>query len=421
MSALPGYDAVRHRIRAAVKVLTLGWEFPPYFAGGVGVVCEALTRSLVRRGHEITYLMPWAPPASDTGGLELLGPGSAAAGLEWVGLPARLHSYAASARHHLALPGEVPPPASKPLYGPDLLGEVERFAGLALELAETRRVEPDVIHAHDWTTFPAGVALKRALGRPLVAHVHITEFDKSGGAWADPRIYRVERAGMQAADLVVVVSQRVASICAERYGVDPARIRVVYNGVEADDRPEEPSSFQHPLVLFLGRVTLQKGPDYFVEAARRVLDHEPRVTFVLAGTGDMLPRLIERAAELGISRQMLFPGFVDRERASRLFAMADVFVMPSVSEPFGIVPLEAMDRGVPVIVSRQSGSSELLKNALKVDFWDTDDLAEKILSCLRYESLSGELEERGREEVARLSWDWVAERTEAVYREVARA
>jgi len=404
-----------------VKVLTLGWEFPPYFAGGVGVVCEALTRSLVRRGNEITYLMPWTPPASGESGLELLGPESAQAGLELIGLPARLHSYASSARPHLSLPGEVPPPASKPLYGPDLLGEVERFAARAVELAEERGLTPDLIHAHDWTTFPAGVALQRALGRPLVVHVHITEFDKSGGAWADPRIYQVERAGMQAADLVVVVSQRVASLCSERYGVDPARIRVVYNGVEADDRPDEPSPLQHPLVLFLGRVTLQKGPDYFVEAARRVLDHDPRVTFVLAGTGDMLPRLIERAAELGIGRQMLFPGFVDRERASRLFAMADVFVMPSVSEPFGIVPLEAMDRGVPVIVSRQSGSSELLKNTLKVDFWDTEDLAEKILSCLRYESLTSELEERGREEVARLSWDWVAERTEAVYREVAHA
>ena len=404
-----------------MKVLTLGWEFPPYFAGGVGVVCEALTRSLVRRGHEITYLMPWTPPASGARGLELLGPDAALPGLELVGLPARLHSYATSARPHLALPGEVPPPATKPLYGPDLLGEVERFAGLAVGVADARGLAPDVIHAHDWTTFPAGAALKRELGRPLVAHVHITEFDKSGGTWADPRIYAIERSGMQAADLVVVVSQRVASVCSERYGVDPARIRVVYNGVEADDRPEEPSPLQHPLVLFLGRVTLQKGPDYFVEAARRVLDHDPRVTFVLAGTGDMLPRLIERAAELGIGRQMLFPGFVDRARAARLFAMADVFVMPSVSEPFGIVPLEAMDRGVPVIVSRQSGSSELIKNALKVDFWDTEDLAEKILSCLRYESLASELEERGREEVARLTWDRVAERTEAVYREVAHA
>jgi glycosyltransferase involved in cell wall biosynthesis len=404
-----------------VKVLTLGWEFPPYFAGGVGVVCEALTRSLARRGHEISYLMPRTPPAAGEPGLELLDPASSQPGLALLGLPARLHSYGTSPQPHLSIPGEAPLPAARPLYGPDLLAEVERFAALAVSVARTRGLAPCVIHAHDWTTFPAGVALKHALGRPLVVHVHITEFDKNGGTWADPRIYAVEREGMRAADRVVVVSRRLASVCSERYGVDPARIRVVYNGVEADARPAEPSPFRHPLVLFLGRVTLQKGPDYFIEAARRVLDHDPRVSFVLAGTGDMLPRLIERSAELGIGRRMLFPGFVDRERASRLFAMADVFVMPSVSEPFGIVPLEAMDRGVPVIVSRQSGSSELIRNALKVDFWDTEGLAQKILSCLRYESLVSELEARGREEVARLSWDWVAERTEAVYREVAHA
>ena len=191
----------------------LGWEFPPYFAGGVGVVCEALTRSLVGRWHEITYLMPFTPPAAGGAGLELVGP-DAAHGLEVLGIPARLHSYAADARPAIRIPGEVPPPASLPLYGPDLLGEVERFAERALALARAR-ISPDVIHAHDWTTFPAGIALRRALGRPLVAHVHITEFDKSGGRHADPRIYEIERAGMQAADRVVAVSRRVAAMCVE--------------------------------------------------------------------------------------------------------------------------------------------------------------------------------------------------------------
>jgi glycosyltransferase involved in cell wall biosynthesis len=401
-----------------VKILMLGWEFPPYFAGGVGVVCEALTRSLAGRGHAITYLMPWTPPASARAGLELVG--AASPGLDVIGLPARLHSYASDARPPLRLPGEIPPPASRPLYGPDLLGEVERFARQAVAVA-TARPAPDVIHAHDWTTFPAGIALRRAFGRPLVAHVHITEFDKSGGHHADPCIYEIERAGMHAADRVVTVSRRIAALCVERYGVDPSRIRVVYNGVEADPRPAPARHLPGPLVLFLGRVTLQKGPDWFVEAARRVLDLEPDATFVLAGTGDMLPRVIGRVAELGVAQRFHFPGFVDRERASQLFALADVFVMPSVSEPFGIVPLEAMDRGVPVIVSRQSGSAELLRNALKVDFWDVDDLAGKIVSVLRYRALSATLEEAGREEAGQLSWDWVAERTETVYREVAHA
>jgi glycosyltransferase involved in cell wall biosynthesis len=403
-----------------VNVLMLGWEFPPYFAGGVGVACEALTRSLVGRGHRITYVMPWTPPAASSPGLALVGT-AARPGLDVVGIAARLHSYAAGARPSIRIPGEIPPPAAQPLYGPDLLAEVERFAAHAVDVARERGAAPDLIHAHDWTTFPAGVALRRTLGRPLVAHVHITEFDKSGGQHADPRVYEIERAGMQQADLVVAVSRRVATLCSERYGVDPARIRVVYNGVESDPRPEAPQPLPGPIVLFLGRVTLQKGPDWFVEAARRVLDVEPRATFVLAGTGDMLPRVIERAAELGIAHRMLFPGFVDRERASKLFALADVFVMPSVSEPFGIVPLEAMDRGVPVIVSRQSGSAELLRNALKVDFWDVEGLASKIVSLLRYRELAGELEEAGRKEAGQLDWDWVAERTEAVYREVVHA
>jgi glycogen synthase len=398
----------------------LGWEFPPYFAGGVGVVCEALTRSLVGRRHEITYLMPWTPPAAGGGGLELVGAAPAARGLDVVRLAARLHSYAASARPAIRIPGERPAPASQPLYGPDLLGEVNRFAASAVEAARSRAA-PDLIHAHDWTTFPAGLALRRALGRPLVAHVHITEFDKSGGRYADPRIYEIERAGMQQADRVVAVSRRVASMCSERYGVDPARIRVVYNGVDTDPRPAGAQALPGPVVLFLGRVTLQKGPDWFVEAARRVADVEPTARFVLAGAGDMLRRVIERAAELGLTDRMLFPGFVDRERASQLFGLADVFVMPSVSEPFGIVPLEAMDRGVPVIVSRQSGSSELLRNALKVDFWDVEGLASKIVSVLRYRALSAELEEAGREEAGQLGWDWVAARTEAVYREVVHA
>src|SRR5262245_35031995 len=286
----------------------LGWEFPPYFAGGVGVVCEALTRSLVARGHAITYLMPWTPPTTGGDGFELVGPGSLGPGLELVGIAARLHSYAASSRPSLHIPGAVPPPAAQPLYGPDLLGEVDRFAMCAVEIARSRAAAPDLIHAHDWTTFPAGIALREALGRPLVAHVHITEFDKSGGRHADPRIYEIERAGMQRADLVVAVSQRVAAMCSERYGVDPARIRVVYNGVDADPRPASTQALPGPMVLFLGRVTLQKGPDWFVEAARRVHDVEPEARFVLAGTGDMLPRVIERAAELGIADRMLFPG-----------------------------------------------------------------------------------------------------------------
>jgi glycosyltransferase involved in cell wall biosynthesis len=231
-------------------------------------------------------------------------------------------------------------------------------------------------------------------------------------------VYVLEREGIATADRVIAVSRRVAATCCERYGADPARMRVVYNAVDAQGESPPPPPLPRPLVLFLGRITLQKGPEYFLEAARRVLSVQPDAHFVMAGTGDMLPRMIERAAELGVAGRCSFPGFVDRERAAALYAAADVFVMPSVSEPFGIVPLEAMDRGVPVIVSRQSGVSELITNALKCDPWEVERMASLIAAALRYPSLARALSENGRAEVARHRWSAAARQVEAVYEEV---
>jgi glycosyltransferase involved in cell wall biosynthesis len=407
----------------AVKVLMLGWEFPPYFAGGVGVVCEAMTRALARRGTEVTYLMPHAPGRAGGPGVRVLSIDSPGSPIELVELPSVLVSYATTpGTRTISVPGEprlAPDPV--PLYGPNLLDEVERFAASAAGFVRERELRFDLIHAHDWTTFRAGLAVKSLTGLPLAVHVHITEFDKSGGEHADSRVWALEHEGMTRADRVIAVSRRVAERCITSYGVDPTRLRVIYNAIDPDPREVSPIPVGNRIVLVLGRITLQKGPEYFVEAARRVLEKEPDVTFVMAGQGDMLPRMIERAAELGLGRHMLFPGFVDRDRAAALYESADVFVMPSVSEPFGIVPLEAMDRGVPVIVSRQSGVGELLSNVLKVDFWDVDDLASKIACALRYPTLARELRERGKQEVIRLSWDGVADRLEHLYREMLHA
>jgi len=400
-----------------MRVLTLGWELPPRFAGGVGVVAEALLRALAVRGHEVTYAMPRAFGEPGPPGVRLLEP-RAFAGAHATG--SLLVSYA-GARPPIRIPGEATPPAGQPLYGPDLLREVERFAVDVAERVRAEGLQFDVIHAHDWTTFRAGLALRAQTGKPLVAHLHITEFDKSGGSYADPAVYALEREGITGADRVVAVSKRIASTCCERYGADPARVRVVYNAVDEADGAPAPPRLPRPLVLFLGRITLQKGPEYFLEAARRVLEVQPDAHFVMAGTGDLLPRMIERAAELGIASRVSFSGFVDRERASALYAAADVFVMPSVSEPFGIVPLEAMDRGVPVIVSRQSGVSELVANALKCDPWEVERMAELIAAALRYPTLARALSENGRAEVAQHRWSAAARRFEAVYAEVARA
>jgi glycosyltransferase involved in cell wall biosynthesis len=409
-----------------VKVLMLGWEFPPFFAGGVGVVCEALTRALVGRGVDVTYLMPFDPGATPAPrGLRLLGALPPGAELRFSVAPVPgtlLEPYAqGDGTAPAASDADGSRPRAASLYGGDLLARVDAFARSCAELVRERALQADVVHAHDWTTFRAGMLLRRELGVPLVVHVHITEYDKSGGDWADPAIWALEREGMATADLVIAVSERVKRFCVERYGIRAERVRVVYNAVDPGPAPAVVPRVPEPLVLFLGRVTRQKGPRYFLEAARRVLDAVPEASFVLAGTGDQLPELIERAAQLGLSRKFLFSGFVDREQAAALYARADVFVMPSASEPFGIVALEAMERGVPVIVSRQSGVSELIRNTLKVDFWNIEELAASIVAALRYPVLSSELRRRAASEVRRLTWDAVADRIAGLYREQARA
>jgi glycosyltransferase involved in cell wall biosynthesis len=404
----------------------LGWEFPPFFAGGVGVVCEALTRALVGRGVEVTYLMPFDPgAASAPRGMRLLGaqPPQAEQRLCVAPVPGTLiEPYTRAARLAEPAAGARANGAGAPsLYGGDLLARVDEFARRCAEVVADRGISADVIHAHDWTTFRAGVRLRRQLGRPLVVHVHITEYDKSGGDWADPAIWALEREGMAEADLVVAVSERVKRFCVERYGIPAERVRVVYNAVDPGPAPAVVPRVPGPMVLFLGRVTRQKGPGYFLEAARRVLDAVPETSFVMAGTGDQLPELMKRAAELGLSRKFLFSGFVDREQAAALYARADAFVMPSASEPFGIVALEAMERGVPVIVSRQSGVSELVRHALKVDFWNVEELAASIVAALRYPVLASELRRRASSEVRRITWDAVAGRIADLYREQAHA
>ena len=304
-------------------------------------------------------------------------------------------------------------------YGRDLMAEVGRYAASVAEIARTR--EHDVVHAHDWMAVPAGLAAARASNKPLVLHVHACEYDRSGES-VNPQVRELERLGMEGADRVVCVSHYTARVVRTRYGIDPAKIRVVHNGLDGDPRRgarAQAKAIPEPIVLFLGRVTFQKGPDYFLETAARVVKVEPRVKFVMSGSGDMLPAMIERAARLGLSRHVHFTGFLRGKEVERMYSMADIYVMPSVSEPFGISPLEAMAQDVPVVLSRQSGVSEVLKNALKVDFWDVQETANKILALLRYPALSRTLRDEGREEVRRMGWERPAELVRGVYEELA--
>jgi len=303
-------------------------------------------------------------------------------------------------------------------YGGDMYGEIRRYATMAMDLAKSEQF--DVVHAHDWMTYPAGVAVAALTGKPLVVHVHSTEFDRSG-EHVNQVVYDIEREGMERADKVITVSHFTRGVVISRYGISPEKVEVVYNGVERNGQwslTQANIRRDEKLVLFLGRITMQKGPEYFLHAAKRVLEVMDDVKFVMAGSGDLMYRSIELAAQLGIGQKVLFTGFLRGDDVRKIYRMADLYVMPSVSEPFGIAPLEALDNDVPVIISKQSGVSEVLKHALKVDFWDVNEMANKIVAVLRHPPLQMTLRNHGNFEVRKLRWKDAAQRCVDVYEQL---
>jgi len=420
-----------------MKVLMLGWEFPPYISGGLGTACYGLTRGMSQLGAEVLFVLPKAIPSAFSQHVRLLTPsvlfaGSSDAsqraaeleGITFLAVEADLRPYSSlrtpaargamlsSAQHGSASVRDqaqetqkaerTKPPVED--YAGDLLGQVERYAELVVRIART--FDFDVIHAHDWMTYRGGMLAARLTGKPLVVHVHSTEFDRSGELVNQP-VYDIERAGMHAATRIITVSYLTKTVVTNRYGVDPSKVDVVYNAIDRNGsvRPPIPRvKRDEKIVLFLGRITMQKGPEYFVRAAHKVLARMGNVRFIMAGSGDLVRPSIELAADLGIGHRVLFTGFLRGADVERVFRMADLFVMPSVSEPFGLVPLEAICQDVPVLISKQSGVSEVLRHALKVDFWDVDEMANKILAVLRHPPLHAVLREHGSLEVSRFSW-----------------
>jgi len=300
-------------------------------------------------------------------------------------------------------------------YGPNLLEEVAKYADVGGIIAG--KFDFDVIHAHDWLTYAAGIAAKKISGKPLVVHVHATEFDRSGES-VDQRVYDIEKMGMDNADKIITVSNLTRNIVITRYGQNPDKVVTVYNAVEFNTSKEVDykKNVEEKIVTFLGRVTYQKGPEYFVEAAYKVLQKNDNVRFVMAGSGDMLRKMIRRAAELKICHKFHFTDFLKGDDVKRMFAISDVYVMPSVSEPFGISPLEAMQTNVPTIISKQSGVAEILKHAIKIDFWDVDAMADAIYGLLEYKGLSKMFIKHGREEVDSLKWENAAFHVHEVYK-----
>ena len=301
-----------------------------------------------------------------------------------------------------------------------MYAEVHRYAALAAELAKNE--EFDIVHAHDWMTYPAGIVVAAISGKPLVVHVHSTEFDRSG-EHVNQMIYNIERQGMERADKVIAVSFYTRSIIISRYGISGEKVEVVHNGVERNNNndwslDETGIKKDEKIVLFLGRITMQKGPEYFLRAAKKVLEVMDNVKFVMAGSGDLMHRAVEMAAELGIGQKVLFTGFLRGEDVRKIYKMADLYVMPSVSEPFGIAPLEALNHDVPVIISKQSGVSEVLTHALKVDFWDVNEIANKIVAVLKYPPLQVTLRDQGSFEVRKLRWKDSAAKCAKIYEEM---
>lgn len=389
-----------------------GWEWPPYNSGGLGIACYGLTKSLAKKGANITFALPKKIDVDDDFLRIIFGD------TEVIYSENQLYSAYSSINYPVSGSNKLVPKKNPPISR-NLLEEVSNYADFAQEIASFE--DFDVIHVHDWLTAKAGIAAKRISGKPLIMHVHATEFDRTGGNNCNQIVYDIEKQGMQNADVVVAVSNFVKSNIVQNYGIPSEKVKVVHNGIDFENYELEKASElkkDNKIVLFLGRLTLQKGPDYFIYAAKKVLEKMDNVIFLIAGSGDMERALIEKVAELGISDKVLFTGFLRGPDISRAYQTADVFVMPSVSEPFGLVPLECMNCKTPTIISKQSGVSEVLTHSLKVDFWDVNELANKIYSVLQYPELYQCLRENGFREVNKINWDKPAEKCINIYNQV---
>jgi len=424
-----------------MRVLMFGWEFPPHIAGGLGTACEGIVKGLAGNGVETLFVMPSASGDEDQSCTTIINASDVAVmnvsdsveefihKVKFISVDSNLVPYVDPEEYFEAIEkmkreqlcqteigfGQKFKFSGK--YGANLLEEVSRYAQVGGTVALEHSTEFDIIHAHDWLTYLAGIAAKELTGKPLVVHVHATSFDRGTDDMVDSRVYAIEKRGMEVADKVVTVSDLTRNIVINKYGIDPSKVITVHNAVDFSGREniQTERGVKDKVVTFLGRITFQKGPEYFIEAAAKVLKKVDDVHFVMAGSGDMMNRAIRQVARLGISDRFHFTGFLKGAEVQKMFALSDVYIMPSVSEPFGISPLEAMRSNVPAIISHQSGAAEVLKYAFKVDFWDVDAMADDIYALLKYPSLSDFASRAGYEEVNSIKWAEATAKLKAVY------
>jgi len=437
-----------------MKILMFTWEFPPLISGGLGMACYGMVKALLKQGVKIDLVLPTKEMVyfplriesdADTLPTVFLDPvehttftsikfKTVSERLDFIGISHRPESYLQlndveefvrqvkketwHSEYVVADKSELWEEMTAHLVGDeDLMKKVQEFTLRAEKMAQ--KFEYDLIHAHDWLTYPAGMLAKRISKKPLVVHIHATEFDRAGGP-GDERIHKIEHAGMMFADRVVAVSQYTAQMIMSRYRIDTGRIKIVHNAftVAPDMDSSKLRIFSGPTILFLGRITLQKGPDYYLDVADKVLRIHPDARFIMAGTGDMARKLLRRSASLKLRNRFLFAGFLNRKQVETILRAADIYVLPSVSEPFGIAPLEAMAYGVTSIISKQSGVSEVVNHAFKIDYWDIDLMADTINHLIENPSVCKKIGYEGMLEVNQIQWDEAADAIRKLYASV---
>ncbi len=427
-----------------MRVLMFGWEFPPHIAGGLGTACYGMTKGLAANDVEVLFVMPSASGDEDESAVKIINASDVKVDVvdhnvdeflgkvQFVQVGSNMVPYMDPEDFYKIVEAEKATTREEfnirygqkykfsGKYGSNLMEEVARYALVGATIAKQYEGRFDVIHAHDWLTYLAGIAARQVSGKPLVVHVHATSYDRASEDHIDTRVLDIETKGFQAADKVIAVSELTRNICINKYGIDPDKVVAVHNAVDFSGRSEVKveRGVKEKVVTFLGRVTYQKGPEYFIETAAKVLKRCDNVRFVMAGSGDMLNRCIRHVARLGISDHFHFTGFLRGAEVQEMFALSDVYVMPSLSEPFGISPLEAMQAGVPSIISKQSGCAEILQYAIKTDFWDVDAMADAIYALLNYPAMASLASQRGYEEVISIKWSQAAAKIKAVYESV---
>lgn len=418
-----------------MKALMFGWEFPPHILGGLGTASYGLTKGMHACGDiDISFVIPKPQGDEEKGFAQIIGACDTPVAwrdVSWDYVQNRIgkvmdpqlyfdlrnHIYADFNYMRLNDLGCI---EFSGRYPDNLLEEINNYSIVAGVIART--VPCDIIHSHDWLTYPAGIHAKNVTGKPLVIHVHATDFDRSRGN-VNPTVFAIEKDGMNNADHIITVSDLTRRTVIEKYGIDPAKVTTVHNAVEPLNEellhlPKREN--KEKVVTFLGRITMQKGPEYFVEAAVKVLRKTPNVRFVMAGSGDMMDKMISLVAKRGIADKFHFTGFLKGKQVYEMLNDSDVYIMPSVSEPFGISPLEAMEMGVPSIISKQSGCAEILDNVIKTDYWDIDAMADAIHALVSYPAMHAELKQRGIEEIHGITWQKAGQKVIGIYRNVIK-